>query len=126
MTSIRRTTAAALAASAALSVGVPAASARSAATPAGPLTSQLLPGFGGWPGGANGSASISGACGTSTGPHGQGATGGTAAQICSGAGGGLSFVGPAIGQVATVIGPTIIGPGVIGNVVVSAGNGFIG
>ena len=39
---------------------------------------------------------------------------------------GLSFVGPAVGQIATVIGPTIIGPAVIGNVVVSAGNGAAG
>jgi hypothetical protein len=39
---------------------------------------------------------------------------------------GLSFVGPAVGQIAAVIGPTIIGPAVIGNVVVSAGNGAAG
>jgi hypothetical protein len=41
--------------------------------------------------------------------------------IASAMGTGLSFVGPAVGQIATVIGPTIIGPAVIGNVVVSAG-----
>jgi hypothetical protein len=39
--------------------------------------------------------------------------------VCQGAG--LSFIGPAIGQVATVIGPTIIGPVANVNVAVSAG-----
>jgi hypothetical protein len=43
-----------------------------------------------------------------------------ASQQCLGAG--LSFVGPAIGQIATVIGPTIIGPANIGTTVVSAGD----
>ena len=33
----------------------------------------------------------------------------------------LSFIGPSIGQVATVIGPTIIGATVLGPVTVSAG-----
>jgi hypothetical protein len=36
-------------------------------------------------------------------------------------GGGLSFIGPAVGQVASVIGPTIIGPVYIGTSIVSAG-----
>jgi hypothetical protein len=44
--------------------------------------------------------------------------------VCQGTG--LSFVGPAIGQIATVIGPTIIGPAVIGNVTVSAGSSSVG
>jgi hypothetical protein len=48
-------------------------------------------------------------------------TGGTENQICQG-GGGLVFVGPAVGQVATVVGPTIIGPSQVGTVVVSPGN----
>jgi hypothetical protein len=52
--------------------------------------------------------------------EGQGATAGTTDQVCNA--GGLVYVGPAIGQVATVIGPTIIGPAVVGNLVVSAGN----
>jgi hypothetical protein len=69
-------------------------------------------------------ASGTGPCGASTGQEGQGAAGGTTATVCSG--GGLTFVGPAIGQIATVIGPTIIGPAVVGNLVVSAGNGNIG
>jgi hypothetical protein len=43
-------------------------------------------------------------------------------QHCLGAG--LSFTGPAIGQIASVIGPTIISPTVVGaSIVVSAGNG---
>ena len=52
-------------------------------------------------------------------------TGGTENEICQG-GGGLAFVGPAIGQVATVIGPTIIGPSQTGTVVVSPGNVNVG
>ncbi|MDB5064899.1 MAG: hypothetical protein JWM18_1333 [Chloroflexi bacterium] len=49
----------------------------------------------------------------------QGATAGTEAKVCQGSG--LSFVGPAVGQVATVIGPTVIGPAQV-SAVVSAGN----
>ena len=49
---------------------------------------------------------------TPTGAEGQGGTGGTTAQACLGAG--VSYVGPAIGQIATVIGPTIISPGFVG------------
>jgi hypothetical protein len=52
--------------------------------------------------------------------EGQGATAGTTDQVCVGSG--LVFIGPAIGQVATVIGPTVIGPAVIGTSVVSAGD----
>ena len=52
-------------------------------------------------------------------------TGGTENEICQG-GGGLAFVGPAIGQVATVVGPTIIGPSQVGTVVVSPGNVNVG
>jgi hypothetical protein len=51
--------------------------------------------------------------------------GGTENEICQG-GGGLAFVAPAIGQVATVVGPTIIGPSQTGNVVVSPGNVNVG
>jgi hypothetical protein len=51
---------------------------------------------------------------------GQGTTAGTSPQVCIGSG--LSFIGPSIGQVATVIGPTTIGPAQV-NSVVSAGNG---
>ena len=55
---------------------------------------------------------------------GQGTTAGTVASVCQGAG--LAFIGPAIGQVTSVIGPTIIGPAVVGNVVVSGGSGAAG
>jgi hypothetical protein len=50
---------------------------------------------------------------------GQGTTGTTEPQVCIGSG--LSFIGPAVGQVATVIGPTTIGPAQV-NSNVSAGN----
>jgi hypothetical protein len=60
-----------------------------------------------------------GACGHKS-VEGQGATAGTTDQVCVGSG--LVFIGPAIGQVATVIGPTVIGPAVIGTSVVSAGD----
>jgi hypothetical protein len=50
---------------------------------------------------------------------GQGTTGTTEPQVCIGSG--LSFIGPSVGQVATVIGPTTIGPAQV-NAVVSAGN----
>jgi hypothetical protein len=49
-----------------------------------------------------------------------GATAGTANSVCQGSG--LSFIGPSVGQVAAVMGPTIIGPSDIGTVVVSAGD----
>jgi hypothetical protein len=49
-----------------------------------------------------------------------GATGGTENRICQGSG--LVFVGPQVGQIATVVGPTIIGPGFVGNAVSSAGS----
>lgn len=50
----------------------------------------------------------------------QGETAGTEAKVCLGAG--LAFVGPAVGQVSSVVGPTIIGPGVVGQVIVSSGS----
>lgn len=52
--------------------------------------------------------------------EGQGATAGTENKICMGSG--LVFIGPSVGQVAALIGPTVIGPAQIGNAVVSAGN----
>jgi hypothetical protein len=58
-------------------------------------------------------------CGTDT-PSQQGATAGTSNTVCQGSG--LSFIGPSVGQVATVIGPTVIGPATIGNAIVSAGD----
>jgi hypothetical protein len=80
-----------------------------------PVSSGLptggLPAFGGAP-------FSPAACGTAA-AEGQGAAG-VDTHVCVGAG--LVFVGPAIGQIATVIGPTIIGPAVIGTSVISAGN----
>jgi hypothetical protein len=70
---------------------------------------------------AVGNASITpGACGESRGPEFQAATGETANAACLGAG--LSFIGPSIGQIASVVGPTIVGSPVIGTLIVSAGN----
>jgi hypothetical protein len=106
-----------------LAVGVPAAGASTIPTPAFvPFQGTSL--FSGVTPTAGNISSPAGPCGTSSGQEGQSATAGTAAQVCTGSG--LTFIGPAIGQVATVIGPTIIGPAVIGNVVVSAGNGNVG
>jgi hypothetical protein len=102
----------ALAVTVALAASAPAASAST------PFTAPAL----GVPGAAAaGLAGFAGPCSTISPHSGQGATAGTTAQVCQGTG--LSFVGPAVGQIATVIGPTIIGPAVVGSVVVSAGNG---
>jgi hypothetical protein len=54
----------------------------------------------------------------------QGPTGENPTQICVGSG--LVFVAPAVGQIASVIGPTIIGPAVIGTLVNSAGSAGVG
>jgi hypothetical protein len=54
----------------------------------------------------------------------QGGAAHTEAYNC--AGGGLIFVAPAIGQVASLVAPTIIGPAVVTNMLVSNGNGIIG
>ena len=67
----------------------------------------------------SGGGSVS-TCGISSGNEGQGGTAGNETVICNGAGG-LTFVGPQIGQVANVIGPTIIGSVVNGSVITSAG-----
>jgi len=69
---------------------------------------------------ANSQAFGHGMCGDTAGGDGQGQTGGTQNLICQGAG--LIFVGPAVGQVAAVIGPTVIGPVSAGAVNVSAGD----
>jgi hypothetical protein len=129
----RQRVATAIAAAAAMAIGCPTAGA-SAATGAGlpvpgglPMSSGLLsgglPASSGLAAGAlpafGGAPFSPGACGSVAG-EGQGATGGVDTHVCVGAG--LVFVGPAIGQIATVIGPTIIGPAVIGTSVTSAGN----
>ena len=64
-------------------------------------------------------------CSTPTADENQGNVAGTNNQICQSVGGPV-FVGPAVGQIATVVGPTIIGPSQVGTVVVSPGNVIAG
>jgi len=52
--------------------------------------------------------------------EGQGSPGSITNVVCNGSG--LVFVAPAVGQVATVIGPVVIGPANIGSSNVSGGN----
>lgn len=85
-----------------------------------------FPGFSGVPGVAvapspvGNVAGLIGPCGRST-PQGQGGTGSANQnQICQGAG--LVFVGPAVGQVVSIVGPTIIGPAAVGNIALGAGD----
>jgi hypothetical protein len=116
MISIRPRIAAAIAAVAALAVGAqPAAASATTPVPVPGLLGGGLPALGT---GAFGHGPFGGPCGTAV-VQGQGATAGTESKICVGAG--LVFVAPAIGQIATVIGPTIIGPAAVGSVVTSAG-----
>jgi hypothetical protein len=51
-------------------------------------------------------------------PTGVGPAGGTTNQAC---GPGLTFIGPSVGQVASVVGPTIIGSTVLAPINTSAG-----
>jgi hypothetical protein len=115
---------AALAATAALAVGVPAASASTA-----PAYHFSLPtAFARYRGVPTAALSVpnvaAGACTTATGNEGQGRTGGNDNQVCLGAG--LSFIGPSIGQISTVIGPTIITPAFVGTSIVAGGNVAVG
>jgi hypothetical protein len=119
MMSLRTPLTAALAATAALAVGVPAAGASALPFPTGfagfqaPIAGLSTPGL-----------SAAGPCGAAVANEGQARTGGTSTQACVGAG--LSFIGPQVGQVATVIGPTIITPAFVGVSIVSGGNVAIG
>jgi hypothetical protein len=131
--SLRRTLVAAIAASAAFAVGTPAAGA--AAVPVGQFPIPAVSGvpigvgYGAIPASYAPSgygATTPGPCSSATGnADGEGGTGRTTNLTCQGAGN-LSFVGPSIGQVATIIGPTIIGPAFVGNSIVSAGDGGVG
>ena len=56
-------------------------------------------------------------CGSNA-PAEVGPAGGVTNQVC---GGGLTFIGPSVGQIATVVGPTIIGSTVVGPVTTTAG-----
>lgn len=75
-----------------------------------------------WPTALPGSNSVGGQAGSfgcgSNAPAGNGPAGGTTVQSCGSV---LAFVGPSIGQVANVIGPTIIGATIVSPVTVSAG-----
>ena len=128
MTLVRRILPAALAVGAVLGATAPAASASTLPTPTfgwPALTTASYP----WSvppldgnAGAVGSGS-GGICGSSTatqGGIGASTAGGTTAQVCLGPGA-LSFVGPAIGEISSIVGPTIIGPASNINVVQSAG-----
>jgi hypothetical protein len=117
MTLLRRSLAAALAATVALAVGAPAAGASTAQANnfSVPIAVAPVP--------AVGNTALA-PCGRASGFDGQAATGEVTSQVCQGAG--LSFIAPATGQIATVIGPTIISPGFVGNVIVSAGAGGVG
>jgi hypothetical protein len=64
-----------------------------------------------------------GVCADVPGGDGQGPTGTVNTDICQGSG--VMFVGPQIGQVASVIGPTVIGP-VSGVAVNTAAGGIAG
>jgi hypothetical protein len=97
MISSRQLVAAVVAVLAALAVAVPVAGA-SAATAAGSCSTAASLGVAAQPGG-------------------------TQTLVCVGAG--PVFVGPSVGQIATVMGPIIIGPAVIGATGVSAGSVLI-
>ena len=94
-----------------LAIGGSVSSAAVAITTGPPVRADLL-GFDGAPSGPE-------TC-SNRNSEGQGATAGTENKICMGSG--LVFIGPSVGQVAALIGPTVIGPAQIGNAVVSAGN----
>jgi hypothetical protein len=108
--------AAAMAAIGALAVVAPGASAATTGSPVPAASTRFVP-VGFTPAGNT----IAGGFGPCSRPsaEGMGGTGAADHQVCQL--GGLSFIGPAVGQVATVIGPTIIGPTANLNVVVSAG-----
>ena len=71
----------------------------------------------GTPGGA---APTGSPCSLAVGSIAVGPPGTPLQQVCAGAGN-LTFIGPATGQIASVVGPTIIGPAVGVQAVASAG-----
>jgi hypothetical protein len=125
MMRLRKPLIVALAATAALAVAAPAAHASAVPAYHFPMPTAFA-GFQGTPVALPTPVDLPGgeACSTPTGVEGQGRTGGNDIYSCMGAG--LSFVGPAIGLVSTVIGPTIISPGFAGSVIVSGGNVNVG
>jgi hypothetical protein len=117
MLSIRRVCVAALAFCAAVALNAPRANAIT--TPVGAFGAPgiVFPV-------ANSPGNALAPCTLAVAPQVQAGTAGTINQACLGSG--LSFIGPSIGQVAAVIGPTIIGPVFLGNSVVAAGNAAAG
>jgi hypothetical protein len=95
---------------AALAVAAPVSGAR-ADVPVG------FPGAGGGVA-QGGQANAPSGCVGSNAPSGIGDAGATSNQLC---GVTLAFIGPSIGQVSTVMGPTIIGSTVLAPVTVSSG-----
>ena len=127
---VRRILPAALTFAALLGATAPAASASTLPTPGFGLPAGALPwldypslpALGGDFGAVGaGSGGICGDSSASQGGGGAGNAGGTANQVCL-APGSLSFVGPSIGQVSSIIGPTIIGPASNISVIESAGS----
>jgi hypothetical protein len=111
---------AAAAAAAALAVGAPVAGAITWPTSAGlPALSAAFP-VAGVPAAAGQAV---GPCGTIS-DEGQGRASGNEASVCQGAG--LAFIGPSVGQLATIVGPTIISPGFVGTVILTTGNVAVG
>jgi hypothetical protein len=110
----------ALAATATFAVGAPAAGASIAPSGQFALPTAFAP----YPAAPIPATGVPGACGNAVVGEAQGRTGGNDIEACVGAG--LSFVGPSIGQIATVIGPTTISPAVVGGSIVSAGNVAVG
>jgi hypothetical protein len=121
MMPLRTPLAAVLAAAAALAIGAPAAGASTFpayryTVPAAFAQFKARPVALSTPVGLPAAAS----CGPQTGNEGQGRTSGVDNSVCVGSG--LSFVGPSVGGIATVMGPTIISPGFAGSVIVAGGN----
>ncbi|MEA2381512.1 MAG: hypothetical protein QOH72_1483 [Solirubrobacteraceae bacterium] len=107
----RRSPLAAALAVAVLAVTAPAAGAET--WPSFAAAPSIVPGAATLPGNAVGP------CGTVS-EEGQGRASGNEASVWQGAG--LAFIGPSVGQIATVIGPAIISPGYVGTVITTAGS----
>ena len=105
MKSIRKTAVGTLGA---VALTAPAAPSANAQVPIGPVA----------PGGA---AAAGSPCSLPAGTIVGGPPGSPLQQVCAGVGN-LAFIGPTIGQIATVVGPTIIGPSVGVQAVSSGGS----
>jgi hypothetical protein len=126
MMRLRKPLIVALAATAALAFAVPAAHASTVPAYHFSMPNSFA-GFKGNPVALStpiGGVPTGGDCSNPAGVEGQGRTGGNDIYACIGAG--LSFVGPSIGLISTVMGPTIISPGFAGSVIVSGGNVNVG